>query len=365
MNERASIRPPGLWVGLAMVGTLLAGITMFVLFAVLTGHGSPLTFFEDGQDWSDVYDLAGAATATVALVGGAMVGALVARRQLSDDDWIEDEVDLPAPTDAQSSHREVLQTSAHSQAMAAQMLEMQRQAEEREAVRVHVDRLSRMRDRFTAAAGQLGGDSAAVRLAGVYAIAALADEWLASGDHRSRAEAQMCIDILCGYFRTQRDYWDSEVEKRADTEVRQSIVRIMAAHLQKDVTPSWNGFDFDFTDAVFDGDYSFARIMFTDGRMRFDGAKFCGGLVWFDKATLAGGRMSFDMAEFSGGWVSFGMAEFAGGWVSFEWAKFSGGRVWFIAAVFSGGQVSGPWGDGPPPKQWPISEGHPEPELSV
>ncbi|MGW4641622.1 hypothetical protein ACWEN6_24080 [Sphaerisporangium sp. NPDC004334] len=48
-------------------------------------------------------------------------------------------------------------------------------------------------ERFTTAAGQLGHEVPAVRLAGVHAMAALADDW---ADGR-----QMCIDVLCAYLR--------------------------------------------------------------------------------------------------------------------------------------------------------------------
>ena len=48
-------------------------------------------------------------------------------------------------------------------------------------------------ERFVSAADQLGSDKAAVRLAGVYAMASLADGW--------QAGQQTCIDVLCGYLR--------------------------------------------------------------------------------------------------------------------------------------------------------------------
>jgi len=44
-------------------------------------------------------------------------------------------------------------------------------------------------DRYITAAGQLGHDKAAVRLAGVYALARLADDW--------DEQRQVCIDVLC------------------------------------------------------------------------------------------------------------------------------------------------------------------------
>ncbi|GAA4995748.1 hypothetical protein GCM10023335_05120 [Streptomyces siamensis] len=52
---------------------------------------------------------------------------------------------------------------------------------------------SQLADRYTTAAEQLGHDQAAVRLAGVYALARLADDW--------EEQRQVCIDVLCAYLR--------------------------------------------------------------------------------------------------------------------------------------------------------------------
>lgn len=53
-----------------------------------------------------------------------------------------------------------------------------------------------MTERFGAASEQLGSAQAPVRLAGVYALSALADEW--------EDQRQQCIDVLCGYLRLPR-----------------------------------------------------------------------------------------------------------------------------------------------------------------
>src|SRR5690349_24480959 len=51
-----------------------------------------------------------------------------------------------------------------------------------------------LNERFATAAGQLGSDKpAAVRLAGVYAMAGLADDW--------PENRQTCVDVLGGYLR--------------------------------------------------------------------------------------------------------------------------------------------------------------------
>ena len=55
-------------------------------------------------------------------------------------------------------------------------------------------RIRTLNERFATAAEQLGTDKPpAVRLAGVYAMAGLADDW--------EKNRQTCIDVLCGYLR--------------------------------------------------------------------------------------------------------------------------------------------------------------------
>ena len=51
------------------------------------------------------------------------------------------------------------------------------------------------RARYGEAAAQLGHGNAAIRLAGVYAMAQLADDW-ADPDAR-----QQCVAVLCAYLR--------------------------------------------------------------------------------------------------------------------------------------------------------------------
>ena len=55
-----------------------------------------------------------------------------------------------------------------------------------------------LNERFATAAGQLGDDKPpAVRLAGVYAMAGLADDW--------PENRQTCVDVLCAYLRMPYD----------------------------------------------------------------------------------------------------------------------------------------------------------------
>jgi hypothetical protein len=195
-----------------------------------------------------------------------------------------------------------------------------------------------LNERFGAAAGQLGSDNpAAVRLAGVYAMAGLADDW--------EANRQTCVDVLCAYLRMPyepdpgRDSSAPEqLAFRSSREVRHTAIRVITAHLKDGARFSWQGLNFDFTGVVFDGG-SFTQARFSGGRINFDHAEFSGGTVDFSGAWFSGGTVNFDHAEFSGGTVNFNGAGFSGGTVDFSGARFSGGTVNFDSAAFSGGQI--------------------------
>jgi hypothetical protein len=212
-----------------------------------------------------------------------------------------------------------------------------------EATAAH-DRTRVFNERLTAIATQLGDDQPAVRLAGVHAMAGLADDW--------EENRQTCVDVLCACLRLPYDPDPGEdaapperAAYRANREVRHTVIRLIGAHLRPGHVASWGDLDFDFTSVIFDGgDFSGAR--FSGGIVRFDGASFSGGEVSFDGAEFTGGTVSFRGAEFSGGKVSFSEAKFFGGKIYFggeifgPGAVFSGGEVDFDGAVFSGGWVS-------------------------
>jgi uncharacterized protein YjbI with pentapeptide repeats len=219
-----------------------------------------------------------------------------------------------------------------------------------------------LNERFASAAEQLGSDKpAAVRLAGVYAMAGLADDW--------EANRQTCVDVLCAYLRMPYEPdpgKDSSAAEqlafKSSREVRHTVIRVITAHLREHAATSWQGLYFDFTGVVFDGasfygarfsggEVEFTGARFSDAHVYFGGAQFCGGEVDFSAARFSGGEIWFTEAQFSGATVSFGLAEFSA-WVSFDGAEFSGGKVRFYnaefrsktvnfsGARFSGGEVS-------------------------
>ncbi len=207
-----------------------------------------------------------------------------------------------------------------------------------------------LNERFATAAEQLGSDKPAVQLAGVYAMAGLADDW--------PENRQTCVDVLCAYLRMpyepdpgQDAPRPEQLAFQAFREIRHTVIRVITAHLQEDAgEKSWQGLNFDFTGVVFDGgDFrkaqfpagmvDFQRAQFSGGRVDFNNVRFSGGEVLFIGAQFSGGEVSFSFADFSGGIVDFGEARFSGGTVDFNNARFSGGEVYFFDAEFSGGRA--------------------------
>ncbi|GAA4638193.1 hypothetical protein GCM10023196_094950 [Actinoallomurus vinaceus] len=226
------------------------------------------------------------------------------------------------------------------------------EADLREATKLHTDR-------FTAATAQLGSASPAVQLAGVHALAGLAD------DAPTRALRQTCIDVLCTYLHLPYDPDPAPDGLPADAdpglvkehaaachtyrslrEVRHTVIRVITIHLRDGTEVSWQGHDLDFTGVAFDGG-DFTGAVFTDnpaknlhGRVSFQDTTFTGGVVNFGGAKFTGGEVDFRRTKFTGGEVDFRRTKFTGGEVDFENAKFTGGRVDFGNANFISGKVN-------------------------
>lgn len=92
-----------------------------------------------------------------------------------------------------------------------------------------LEQSSGLRNRYTTGAEQLGHDSAAIRLAGVYALASLADDWHAFGNDDER---QVCVDLLCAYLRTDRPTLTPGAEQAA-----KPVGRVLAGHPRLRPTP--------------------------------------------------------------------------------------------------------------------------------
>ncbi len=171
--------------------------------------------------------------------------------------------------------------------------------------------VQKFNERFGSAAEQLANESPAVRLAGVYAMAGLADDW---ADKR-----QVCVDVLCGYFRIAR-------EGDGEAEVREAILRVIRDRTRLSAALSWSALDFDFTGVTIEN-ADFARLKF-DGEVLFDGAEFVGGVASF-AGTEFGGLLSFHGARFTSAETNFGGSTINSGKVEVVGAEFTGEKVVF------------------------------------
>jgi hypothetical protein len=201
------------------------------------------------------------------------------------------------------------------------------------------ERVKLLNERFGTACNQIGNEAPTIRLAGVYALAALADEW--------PEQRQVCIDVLCAYLRVPYEpSLESEWYHDAESEVRLSITSVIAQHLREGAPVSWQGHNFDLVRAVLrsadfagvvisSGTFFLSLARFPAGWVSFDGMKVCGGELWFGGASFDGARVTFDKAELTSGRLRFEGAEFNGGEVSFRGVRFAGAEVDLSEAVIA------------------------------
>ena len=163
--------------------------------------------------------------------------------------------------------------------------------------RLSEDDVAGKRSAYTAAATQLGDPSPTVRLAGVYALANLADAW--------PEQRQQCVDVLCGHLRVP---WTSEREVDeielgdnlvptpefvwGETQVRTTILTVITDHLRpaRKLPPgvySWSKMHLDLTGA---------KIPSWD----VDDCSFKGRLSTKSLRLLPDQKLSFRFANLSG-----------------------------------------------------------------
>jgi hypothetical protein len=272
------------WVGLAAV--VLSAVGVALLFWGVKSAASPVPVPTGGRSRVDLLDVA-KTTITIAAYFGAVLAAVYAYRK-----------------------QRLAEGDAH-RADAAQLL-----------------------DRYSTAANQLGHDAAAVRLAGVYAMARLADDW--------PEQRQTCIDVLCAYIRMPYEIDSTHPNYRhGESEVRLSIIKTIRNHLRDKDVAKWRGANFSFERAVFDGG-DFTGAHFTSGWVSFHGARFLAGTIYFSDAHFTGATVSFAKATFRSD-VHFNRANFSSGRVNFTDAVVvAPGKVTFRDAKFAGTEIK--WG---------------------
>ena len=222
--------------------------------------------------------------------------------------------------------------------------------------------IQELRRRFVTTTAQFADPSPEVRLAGVYALEALTNDWI---DRDQPDDAQTCINYLCGYLtrpytpptehphlrqtvvtpdigtHVQRTY----VHPYDDLHVRHAINRTIARHLQTDTRHDWSEYDYDFTGAhLHNADFRnchfrkvtiFTNVHFEGDQAWFSGTHFLGQETMFDGARFHCSQTSFTRADFQNELTSFANARFYSERTSFG-ADFDCEAIWFMEAEFHG-----------------------------
>ncbi|GLZ80821.1 hypothetical protein Afil01_56280 [Actinorhabdospora filicis] len=208
--------------------------------------------------------------------------------------WLFGSPDLSGPTD-QASRFEVVKLiltvagsfTAGLGAVIALVVQYRKQhlseaGERREDTKLFLER-------YAKAAEQLGSDKAAVRLAGVYSMVSLADDWA--------EERQTCVDVLCAYIRMPYEPpSDADPEGMGERQVRHALLKALSQRVYDGYDRAWPRFRFDFTGAVIDGGVMARMAVPAHSEVLFDRARFTGAELNLWGAHVAGGVLSFDGA---------------------------------------------------------------------
>ncbi|MGW0240375.1 MULTISPECIES: pentapeptide repeat-containing protein [Micromonospora] len=161
-------------------------------------------------------------------------------------------------------------------------------------------------DRFTKASEQLGHDAAAVRLAGMYALARIADD--------SERDRETCMKVICAYLRMPFDPTapDSDLAER---NVRATALKLLEERLRPSHPHFWKGADVDLSGAYLIN-AAFARTVLD--KAIFSDAHFYGVALF--SLMRFGWRTYFERATFHDR-VWFGYSEFHDQ-VTFRGARF-------------------------------------------
>lgn len=140
-------------------------------------------------------------------------------------------------------------------------------------------------ERYQDSAGQLGHDKAAVRLAGVYAMSRLADDW---ADQR-----QQCVDVLCAYIRLPV----AEDQSAEEKVVRRTILDEITSHtsVERAAETSWSSLRLDLSNSCIE-DFGPRNSVFSD--LSVHGARLEGDVEFFD--TSLTGRLDLGRAVITG-----------------------------------------------------------------
>ncbi|MET9631312.1 hypothetical protein ABZX92_28000 [Lentzea sp. NPDC006480] len=165
------------------------------------------------------------------------------------------------------------------------------------------ERTKLFNERFKVAAELLNSDQVGLRIAGVSAMAGLADDW--------EPQRQTCVDALIDQLRLHED--DAETTNKIFRALRDRLGTHRAAG-------PWSELNFDFTSVRFvDADFS---------------ERTFAGAVIFDGAEFTGENTSFERTAFRDTVLSCHGTTFTSTEVNFQDAYFNYGAIEFVGCTF-------------------------------
>ena len=283
-------------------------------------------------------------------------------------------------------------TATRQYELDSQKYELDRQRHNLETERRHDDRERELRARFGSIAAQLGAERFAERLASVFALASLADDWHRAGND---VERQTCVDLFCAQLRRPRvprrppggaggmvfeREWSPQLRSE-DTEIRTAMVSLLRSHrpLIAEGDDTWNSCSLDLSGTDLSGfnlnQTNLQRVNFDDAdlsetNMRESDlsdatmARAILSAAYFEKANMLRAKLfsarSVDSTDEEQPWANaaqFNSADLRGAWFTnarlpyseFDGADLTAARLddadlrncQFIAATLSSARLRG------------------------
>lgn len=227
-----------------------------------------------------------------------------------------------------------LSVSASAQETAAEALQLANKQHGLDVERRHDDSIRELHARYSRCAEQLGHVEVAVRLAGVYAAAALADDWYM---HHEEDQRQACLDLLCSYYRIP----GRDVDMQGSVSpVREAIWSTVLSRMS-DRCPElkrWTSTRLDFRNLP-DATNRLNGLLLEGGYLDLSGSNFPRGLT-VSSCEVRGGTLAIKGIKSPTTPILFQRVQLVNGTISADFDRASPEMALrFSSCVFDGGQV--------------------------
>ncbi|MFJ6002563.1 hypothetical protein [Arthrobacter sp. NPDC092385] len=296
------------------VSTVAVLLTAYFLAAYETGSFGWWT--QPGRITPDTsFSIIRNSVTLVAALGLAATLFLSYRRQQAAEKTLRLTADAQKiAADAQKTGVEVQKTAAAAQVTANKNYELANRNFALISEKHGLDVVAALRGRYVSAAEQLGNTSPAVRLAGIYALASLADDW---SDKHNYKERQVCVDLLTSYLslmqsasdasaptHSERDtIWSSIFERVAVDRTNNGWPRAVVKVQNTRIAERLVKLDLDFKALDFSSSpvasLSFEDCHFISAEVRLDAAEE-GASITFSHCQFISGLVVFDIGYYFG-----------------------------------------------------------------